>query len=348
MLFASDNWSGASERVIAALAEAARKGGPAYGGDDLTKSLERRFAEIFEHEVAVFLMASGTAANSLALSAYARPGGVVFCHDAAHVLGDEAGATEFLGLQVMGLGAEAGKIAPATLAQALNLFSPGDVHRGQPVLLSVTEITELGALYAPAEVAALSKIVKARGMAVHMDGARFANAVAALNVSPADITWRAGVDVLSFGGTKNGCIAAEAVVFFNPAEARDVGFARQRVGHGFSKNWFIAAQLDAYLKDRHWLALAAHANAMAARLASALAKSGKARLAFEPGGNEVFAILENGLDAKLRATGAVYHPWPADSLPVAERTGPGEVLVRLVTSWQTTAAEVDEFSALLG
>ncbi|MEJ0096833.1 MAG: hypothetical protein WDM84_01130 [Bauldia sp.] len=143
--------------------------------------------------------------------------------------------------------------------------------------------------------------------------------------------------MLSFGGTKNGCIAAEAVIFFDPAKARDVGFARQRAGQGFSKNWFIAAQLGAYLDKGHWLDLARHANAMAARLAAALRKSNKARLAFEPAGNEIFAILETAVDQRLRAAGAAYYPWTPDSLPVAERPGPGEVIVRLLTSWQTTA-----------
>ena len=141
-------------------------------------------------------------------------------------------------------------------------------HSGQPVAVSLTEITELGAAYRPDEIAAIAEVAHAHGCGVHMDGARFANAVAALECAPADLTWRAGVDVLSFGGTKNGCIAAEAVVFFDKAAARDAPFQRQRAGQGFSKNWFIAAQFDAYLKDDHWLALAGHANAMAARLAA--------------------------------------------------------------------------------
>jgi threonine aldolase len=349
MIFASDNWSGASEPVIAALAEAARRGGPAYGGDDHTKTVERRLSEILEHEVAVFLVASGTAANALALSAYARPGGVIFCHREAHINVDEAGASEFFGggAKVVGLDAEGGKLAPETLVEALSKFPDGAVHHGRPVAVSVTQITELGVAYTPTEVAALARIAKGRGAAVHMDGARFANAMAGQNLAPADMTWRAGVDVLSFGGTKNGCVAAEAVVFFDPAHARDVGFARQRAGQGFSKNWFIAAQLEAYLKDDHWLKLARNANTMATRLASALAKSGRARLAFEPGGNEVFAIIEKGVDARLRAAGAVYHPWTTDSLPIAERPGPGETIVRLVTSWQTSAADIDRFANTL-
>ncbi len=180
-----------------------------------------------------------------------------------------------------------------------------------------------------------------------MDGARFANAVAALGVAPADITWRAGVDVLSFGGTKNGCLAAEAVVFFDPAQARDMAFQRQRAGQGFSKNWFIAAQFAAYLDDGHWLQLAGHANGMAARLAEAIRRSGTGRLAVEPDGNEIFAVLSKDADRRLRAAGAVYHPWSADGLDEASRPGADEMVVRLVTSWQTTDADVDGFAAVL-
>ena len=172
---------------------------------------------------------------------------------------------------------------------------------------------------------AIADVAHADGCAVHMDGARFANAVAALGVSPADITWRAGVDVLSFGGTKNGCLAAEAVVFFDPAPVRDAVFQRQRAGQGFSKNWFIAAQFDAYLKDDHWLDLAGHANAMAARLAAAIGQSADARLALKPDGNEIFAILSKAADERLKAAGVVYYPWSAETLPAEARPRPDEV-----------------------
>jgi threonine aldolase len=348
MIFASDNWAGASDRIVGALADAARKGGPAYGGDELTRSVEERFSAIFERDVAVFLVASGTAANALAIAAYARPGGVVFCHREAHILVDEAGATEFFGggVKVVGLNGAAGKIEPVTLSAAVARFPESLVHHGQPIAVSLTEVSELGVAYRPAEIAALAAVAKTRGMAVHMDGARFAGAVARLGLSPAELTWRAGVDVLSFGGTKNGCLAAEAVIFFDPAEARDFGFARQRAGQGFSKNWFIAAQFEAYLKDDHWLKLAGHANAMGARLAAAVRASESARLAIEPDANEIFAILPKAVDARLKAAGAVYHPWSAESLGAAAPGG-DERLVRLVTSFQTSEQEVDNFAALL-
>ena len=348
MIFASDNWAGASEKVIAALSAAARRGGPAYGGDDLTRGIEKRFAELFEREVKVFLVGSGTAANVLGIANYARPGGVVFCHRDAHINVDEAGASEFFGgTKVVGIDGRDGKYAADALAEAVARFPEGLVHLGQPVVASVSEITELGAAYRPDEIAAISAVAKRRGMAVHMDGARFAGAVAGLGVKPAELTWRAGVDVLSFGGTKNGCIAAEAVVFFNPADCRDFGFARQRAGHGFSKAWFIAAQFHAWLDGGHWLDLARHANAMGARLAQAIGASGQARLALEPSANEIFAIMPKALEARLKAAGAIFHPWTVESLPADERPGPDEVLVRLVTSFQTTVDEVDAFAAHL-
>lgn len=349
MRFASDNWAGASQKVIDALAQAARDGGPAYGGDSITKSVERQFSELFERDVAVFLVASGTVANALAVSAYTRPGGVVLCHKEAHLHTEEAGATEFFGggLKTIPLDGTSGKIAPETLSRALARHPERLLHQGQPVAASITQITEFGAVYRPAEIAAIAEVARSRDCVLHMDGARFANAVAALEVRPAEVTWRAGVDVLSFGCTKNGCIAAEAVVFFNPAHARDVGFARQRAGQGFSKNWFLAAQLAAYLDGDHWLELARNANAMAARLASAIERSADARLAARPDGNEVFAIFSKEADSRLRAAGAVYHPWIVEALPPHQRPGRDEGLFRLVASWRTTAAEVDLFSSHL-
>jgi threonine aldolase len=350
VIFASDNWAPASDRVIAALSEAARRGGPAYGGDQLTQRVEARFSELFERPVAVFPVATGTAANALAVSVYAKPGGIVFAHAEAHIADDEAGATEFLAaLKVVGLAGGDGKFSPDTLQAALDAVPEGATHRGQPAVVSLTNITESGTVYTRPEMAAIVSVAKSRGCAVHVDGARFANAVAALDCAPADLTWRAGIDVLSFGGTKNGCIAADAVVFFRPEEAREFPFVRQRAGHGFSKHWFAAAQFDAYLKDGHWLDLASRANASAARLAEAIRRSGKgrARLAVEPAANEVFAVLAKDVDARLRAAGAVYYPWQFEFMPLVGRPGSDEVLVRLVTSFATTKAEIDLFGKVL-
>jgi threonine aldolase len=348
MIFASDNWAGASEKVMAALAEQAKRGGPAYGDDLLTKLAERRFAEVFERKVAVFFVATGTAANALSLAAYAQPGAVAFCHREAHLIADEPGSAElFGGIRLIGLSGDAGKIAPDTLDRAVARFPEGNTHHGRPVAVSLSQLTELGAAYTVEEVGALGEVAKRRGLAMHMDGARFAGAVAGLGASPADLTWRAGVDVLSFGGTKNGCLAAEAVIFFEPAAGQGFGLARQRAGHTFSKSWFVAAQFDAYLDHGHWLDLARAANAAAGRLADALRKCREARLVRDPDGNQVFAILSKGLDHRLRAAGAVYHPWSAESLPEDERPDSDEVLVRLVASFNAAGEDVDRFAAAL-
>lgn len=349
MIFASDNWAGASDKVIAAFAEAARHGGPAYGGDELTAIAAKRFSEIFERDVSVFFVASGTVANALALSTYSRPGGIVLAHRDAHILVDEAGAIEFFsgGNRILGVDAKAGKLVPEAVQAALKRLPERDVHHGRAVALSLTQITEFGTAYRPDEIAALVQIAKSNGLAVHMDGSRFAGAVASLGLSPAELTWRAGVDVMSFGGTKNGCFAAEAVVFFDQAAARDFAYARQRAGQGYSKNWFIAAQFDAYFENDHWLHLARHANRMAARLAEAISSSDSGRLMLNPDANEIFALLKKSADERLRAAGAVYYPWPAGGSLQEPRPEADEVMVRLVTNFQTTDEDVDRLIGFL-
>jgi threonine aldolase len=347
MIFASDNWAGASERVIAAVADAARRGGPAYGNDPLTAAVVRRFAEVFDHDVAVFFVATGTAANALALASFARPGAFAWCHRHAHVLVDEPGSTELFGggMRLVGLEGTDGRFTPETFGAAL--AAPANPHFGEPVGVSLSQLTELGTVYAPADIATIAGTARKKGLRVHLDGARFPGAVASLGVAPADLTWRAGVDVMSFGGTKTGCIAADAVVFFDLDLARHFGLARQRAGHTFSKSWFVAAQFDAFLAGGHWLDLARHANAMAARLAAALDASPEARLAVAPAANEVFAIIGDGLNARLKAAGARFHGWPADVLPPERRPRDGESLVRLIASFQTTTEDVDRFAAVV-
>lgn len=349
MIFASDNWSGASDKVMAALADAAKSGGRAYGGDTATRALTERFSALFERDVAVFIVGTGTAANVLSIGTYARPGGLAFCHRHAHINADEAAAAESVArLKLVPIEGAYGRYDAEALAATLARYPEGAVHYGRPVLASVSEVSELGTAYSVEEIAAIAKVAKGRGLAMHMDGARFAGAVASLGVAPADLTWRAGIDVLSFGATKNGCVAAEAVVFFDPAQADDFAYARQRVGHGFSKAWFIAAQLHAYLDGGHWLDLARHANAMGARLAEAIRRSNTVRLAVEPDANELFAILPRDLEATLRAAGGMFNPWPAATLPPEARPAPDEALIRLVTSFQTTPDEIDAFAARLG
>lgn len=346
MIFASDNWAGASERIVEALGRAASGAARPYGNDTTSAAVASRFNEIFEREVAVFFVATGTAANALSLAHFTRPGGVVFCHDEAHIKVDEGGAPEFFGgLRLAGIAGRGGIYTPDALRAAMARYNPDFVHSGQPMAVSISQLTEAGVAWRPAEIAAIAEVAHGAGLPLHMDGARFGNAVAALDVSPADVSWRAGVDVLSFGGTKNGCFAAEAVVFFDPEKAKGFQFVRKRAGHLFSKSRFVAAQFDAYLVDGHWLDLARHANAMAARLAAAIRSAG-GRFAVEPDGNELFAVLPRTAEARLKAAGAQFYEWPTAGL-LEGPLGEDEVFVRLVASFATTEAEVEQFAALL-
>ncbi len=346
MNFASDNNAGVSPPILEAIRVANSGSASAYGTDPLTAEAERRLAEIFETEIACFLVATGTAANALALAALTPPWGAIFCHAQAHVNEDECGAPELFsgGAKLVGIPGEGGKITPQSLAATLATFPRGNIHRVQPAALSLSQATECGTIYSPAEIAALSKLAHEAGLAVHMDGARFANALVGLGCTPAEASRKAGVDVLSFGATKNGALACEALIFFDPAKAASLPFQRKRGGHTLSKGRFLGAQMCAYLEDEHWLALAKAANAAAGRLAEGLAAVPEVRLPWPTQANEVFAILPHRIDAALKAAGALYYEWP---FPAARETsatpGEDEVFVRLVTSFATEASEIERF-----
>jgi threonine aldolase len=339
MQFSSDNAESWAPEVLEALAKAAEGPLPSYGDDPLTEEVGQRFNHIFEKDVTVFLVATGTAANSLAFASLCPPYGAIFAHEAAHVMVDECGAPEFFtgGAKMVALPGDAGKIAPDTLTHALSHFFEGFVHHSQPHVLSLTQATESGTVYSPEEVAVLAKIAHGRGMAVHMDGARFANALVHLGCSPAEATWKAGVDVMSFGATKNGCLAAEAVVFFNPDGAASFPYLRKRAGHLFSKHRVLAAQMLAYLEEDRWLKLAAHANAMAARLGGELAGIEGVRLWYPVQANEVFPSFPGEVAAQLMGEGAAFHPWIVPGDPAQGQ------MCRLVTSFKTKDEDVDAF-----
>lgn len=342
MNFASDNWAGASLPVANALAAANQGVVPAYGSDDLSRTVESWFAEIFERDLSVFFVGTGTAANALLLSLVAKPGAVVLCHESAHIDNDEGNAPEFLtgGAKIVGLPGPHGKILPETLQAAIARYRPPAVHHGRPVAVSLTQASEWGTVYTPAEIRALADIAHGAGLKVHMDGARFANALVTLNTSAADLTWKAGVDLLSFGGTKNGCWCAEAAVLFDRGLAEDFAYARKRAGQLFSKSRFVAAQFQGYFDQGHWLDNAVHANAMADRLAAGIAASRGARVVFQPQANEVFAIWPAAASEALRKAGAHFYDWSAAGLPPEETPGEGETIVRLVTSFATSTHEV--------
>ena len=347
MNFASDNAAGIAPEILAAISRANEGAALAYGRDAWTRRVEARFAELFAHEVAVFLVPTGTAANALALAHLTSPWGAVLCHAEAHIATDECGAPEFYGggLKLVGLVGEGGKIAPETFQRALDAGQWGGPHHVSPTVLSLSQATEAGTIYRPDEIRALAEIAHARGMSVHVNGARIGNALARMNASPAQATWMAGVDVLSFGATKGGALAAEAVVFFDPARGANMPERRKRGGHLLSKHRFLAAQIEAYLAGDLWLKLARHANAMADRLAGGLAAAGLVPV-WPVEANEVFVALPRNVDARLRAAGASYHPWETDSLPNGVVPADDATLVRLVTSFATSDEEVDRFVAL--
>jgi threonine aldolase len=342
MQFGSDNWAGAATAVIDAIVRANQGSAPAYGNDDLSARVRGRFADIFEAEVSVHFVATGGAANGLALAALSPSYGMILCHEESHVQMDECGGPEFFtgGAKLLPVKGEHGKLDPETIAATLAGFPERAPHGAPARALSITEATECGTIYSPEEIAALSATARRRGLRVHMDGARFANAVAATGATPADLTWKAGVDVMSFGGTKNGCLAAEAVVFFDLALAGDVELRRKRAGHLLSKMRFIAAQFEAYLENGLWLDLAARANATAKRLAGGLASIDGCRIWHPTQTNEVFVSLPKDSVARLKDAGAVFYPWITPSDPA------GGTMHRLICSWQTTHQEVDRFIAL--
>lgn len=339
MNFISDNAAGAWPEILAAIATAADGVAPPYGDDAITARLREAFAQIFAREVVVFPVISGTAANALALATLVPPHGAVICHAQSHIAVDECGAPEFFthGAKLVGLEGKDAKLVPADIEAALAHFGKGVVHNVLPAALSLTQSTELGTVYRPAEVAELAALARRHGMKVHMDGARFANAVAHLKCAPADVTWRAGVDVLSFGATKGGAIGAEAVVFFNPADARDFEYRRKKSGHLISKMRFVSAQLETYLAEDRWLGRAAEANAYARRLAEGLSQMKGAEIAHAVEANAVFARLPDETVARLRQAGGRFYDWTP---PAGGRT-----LVRLVTSFATTDADIARFLA---
>jgi threonine aldolase len=346
MEFASDNAAGVAPAIFDAMARA--NGGHAlgYGNDPATQRLERRLSALFERDVAVFLVTTGTAANALALAHLSPPWGAVLCHAEAHALVHECGAPEFYGggLRVVGLEGAGGKLTPQIVTAALVRQFGLRPHQIVPAALSLTQASEMGTVYRPDEIRALADLAHARGMLVHMDGARFANAVARLGASAAETSWRSGVDVLSFGASKGGAMAAEAVVFFDPARADTMHERRKRGGHLVSKHRFVAAQFEAFLADDLWLELARHANRMADRLAAGLDRAGLPPV-WPVEANLVFALLPQRLHERLEAAGGHYYVMQTHDTDPATVPA-GHVLVRLVTSFATTDDDLDRFLAL--
>ncbi|GAM98319.1 low-specificity L-threonine aldolase [alpha proteobacterium U9-1i] len=334
MNFRSDNTASAAPEMLAALARVNERPAAPYGEDEWSRALDVKMSEVFEREVRVFTVASGTAANSIALASVTPPWGAVLCHREAHIECDECGAPEFYsgGAKLVLLDGAGTKFDAKALREGIARHARG-VHSVVPAAVSVSQATERGAIYTPQELTALSEVARDAKLTFHMDGARFANAVAALNCAPGDISWRAGVDLLSFGATKNGALAAESIIVFDPAHAEEIARRRKRGGHLLCKGRYAAAQFLAYLENDLWLKHAARANALAKRLAEAAA----GHLVGQVETNQVFIKPGAAALAKLRAAGADFYDWGVD--------GSGEA--RLVVSWNQSEADVDAMCDLL-
>jgi threonine aldolase len=342
MNFRSDNETGAHPAIIEAVGRAFMSGSAfSYGADKWTEKVEQRLREIFDKpELVAFPVITGTAANSLALACCSPAWGALYCHPVSHFTVDEANAPGFYtgGAKICEIDGPAGKIDPKKLAEALAQPVYGVVHHPQPAAVSISQASDCGAVYSPEEIAAIATSTHRHGLKLHMDGARFANALSFVGCAPAELSWKAGVDVLSFGATKNGAMAAEAVIFFDRELAREFEFRRKRGGHLLSKLRLLSAQLDAYLTDGLWLANARHANAMARRLVAGLTPLKGTALLYPVDANEIFVVLPAHMHDALQAAGALYHPWPSDR--------PGERAFRLVTAFDTDPAEIDRFLSI--
>lgn len=334
MNFRSDNTAPAAPEMLAALGRANEGAAAAYGEDAWSRQLDAAFGALFGCEVRVFTVATGTAANAIALAALTPPWGAVVCHGEAHIACDEGGAPEFYtnGAKLTLVEGAAAKVSPQAIAGAVARHGRG-IHSVLPSALSISQTSERGAVYTPGEVAALGAAARDAGLGFHMDGARFANAIAALGCAPSDVTWRGGVDVLSFGATKNGALAAEAIVAFDVERGEQIARRRKRGGHLLCKGRYAAAQLLAYVEDGFWLKQAARANA----LARALGATAGPLLSAPVESNQVFIKPGQAALAALRAAGAEFYDWGPE--------GSGEA--RLVVSWNQAESDIEAMGALL-
>ena len=344
--FASDNTGPAHPKVMDALMAANDGAAMPYGKDDLNTRAVEQLREVFEApEAAVYLVATGTSANALALATLAQPWDAIFCHRTSHVEADECLAPEFFsgGAKLRLVDGADGKMTPDALQAAIAGTPQGDVHSAQRGPVSITQATEKGTAYTLAELSALTDVARAHGVASHLDGARFANAAVHLGCSAADMTWKAGINAVSFGGTKNGLLGAEAVVFFDPKHAWEFELRRKRAGHLFSKHRFLSAQMSAYLTNDLWREMAQSANAAAARLADGLRAHPDAELCFDPGSNLLFAQLPKALHVKLRSAGVAYYLM-GDLEAAADDT---LLTCRLVCDWSKTPEDIDTVLSLM-
>ena len=330
--FASDNVTGACPEVLDAILKANDGDRTPYGNDEISKNLQDKFSEIFEKDVIVFPTSSGTAANALALSTMTPSFGNIYCHRLSHINVDECGAPEFYtgGAKLVNLSGINGKITADELNKSIS--GKGIVHHTQPSSISITQLSETGEAYKLDEIKQITEIARKHKLNIHMDGARFANALVSLDCSPAEMTWKSGIDVLSFGATKNGCLAAEAIIFFKSELVGNLAFLMKRAGHLLSKMSFVSAQLDAYISDKVWLKNAKHANAMGKKLSEGLNKHKDIQIAYPTDANEIFVNMPKNIIDQLNSHGYRINDdeWDGNA-------------VRLVTAWNTKPSDIETF-----
>src|SRR6516164_273039 len=334
--FRSDNTGRAAPEILEALVRANHGTALGYGADDWTAALQQRFSDLFETTVRVFPVATGTAANAVALASLGPSWGIVYCSEVAHINTAEANAVGFFGggLKLVSVGGDHSKISPDRLAEALAGIAPGQIHRGQPSAVSLTQASDLGTVYTLDQIRAVAEKAQGRRLKLHMDGARFANALARLGCSPAEATWRSGIDIMSFGATKNGGALCDAIVVFAPDLAEIVAVQLRRAGQVWSKMRFASAQLIAYVEDGLWLKMARASNGIAARIAAGLRDIPAARLLAPVEANEIFLELPDGTMDALERDGFQFYRRSRS-------------LARFVCRFDTTEAEADALIAAL-
>ncbi|WP_413719599.1 threonine aldolase family protein [Silicimonas sp. MF1-12-2] len=346
MQFASDNAGPVHPKIMEALAAANEGWAIGYGNDPLTERAIQRIRDAFEApDAGVYLTATGTACNSILLATMAKPYEIIFCTPEAHIVEDECNAPEFYtgGAKLSLIASRDGRIDPGALDAEMAKRGAWGVQGPQPGAVSITNVTERGTLYTTDYIREISDITHRHGSKLHLDGARFANACAALACTPAEMTWKAGVDAVSFGGTKNGCMGVEAAVIFDPATAWDFELRRKRGGHLFSKHRYLSAQMDAYLTDDLWLDLGRSANTAAGKLASALKQCRDVTFRWEPQANMMFVDMPRSIHRRLKNAGAVYYVWEG----TLDGDPSGTATARLVTDWSCPDRAIDDFVRLV-
>jgi threonine aldolase len=342
MFFASDNAGPVHPQIMQRVLEANSGYAMPYGRDQIMDEVRETIRTLFDApQAAVYLVSTGTAANALALACYTQPWQTIFCAQHSHIEEDECNAPEFYaGGAKLTLIQTPDKMTPDALSTAIARRGSGNVHMAQSGAVSITQVTEFGSVHTLAELRALTAVAQAAGLPVHLDGARFANALVALGCTPADMTWKSGVDVVSFGGTKNGCMGVEAVIFFDPEKAWEFELRRKRGAHLFSKHRYLSAQMAGYLHDDLWLDMARSANAASARLAAGLRTAG-ALMIHAPEANMIFTRFPRAVHQKVQASGAKYYV--LESGDVAKGAPDAMLAARLVCDWSMTDALVDRF-----